>query len=139
MHAMHGEHCEPPLATHVVTEYEEAVFQCRNHVMTAINDAGYGVVYLTPNQLVDFSQGEAVVRFDVSTARTSARDWIDLWITPYEENLQLPLADWLPDLSGEPRRAVNVEMNVFNGQTTFRSDLQLPGNFLYCLLQVIFD
>ena len=39
--------------------------------MTSINASGYGVIYLTPDQMVDFSAGEAVVRFDMSTFRTS--------------------------------------------------------------------
>jgi hypothetical protein len=79
-------------------------------MMTSLYASDYGVIYLTPNYLVDFSEGEAVIRFDVSTLRTSNRDWIDVWITPYEDNLQLPLEDWLPDLNGEPRQAVHVRM-----------------------------
>jgi hypothetical protein len=88
--------------------------------MSAINASGYGVIYLTPNHMVDFSSGEAVIRFDVSTARTSPRDWIDLWITPYEDHLQLPLQRWLPDLSGEPRRGILIEMSNFNSGTVFK-------------------
>lgn len=113
MNAQHGPDCSAPPATHYTDTFEGAVFNCRNHVMTAINEPGYGAIYLTPNQLVDFSQGEAVIRFDVSTARNSTRDWIDLWITPYQENLQLPLTDWLPDLSGEPKRALHFDLGVF--------------------------
>ena len=40
-----------------------AVFQCRNHVMTAINASGYGVIYLTPNHLVDLSLERSVISF----------------------------------------------------------------------------
>jgi hypothetical protein len=108
--AAHGPQCEAPPASHDVHSYEEAVYRCRDHVMTALNASDYGVIYLTPNHLVDFSQGEAVIRFDLSTERTSNRDWVDVWITPYEDNLQLPLEDWLPDLSGEPRHAIHVRM-----------------------------
>ncbi|MDZ7639870.1 MAG: hypothetical protein U5J83_16735 [Bryobacterales bacterium] len=36
---------------------------------------------------------------------------MDVWITPWEENLALPLTDWLPDLQGEPRRAIQVTMD----------------------------
>lgn len=108
--AQHGTECQPPPEAHIVNTYEEAVFRCRDHIMTSINARGYGVIYLTPAQLVDFSDGEAVIRFDVSTLRTSNRDWIDLWITPYDDNLQTPLEDWLPDLNGEPRRAIHVRM-----------------------------
>lgn len=123
MQAGHGANCEAPPATHRVTTYEDAVYTCRNHVMTAINEGGYGLIYLTPNHMVDFSRGEAVVRFDVSTLRTSSRDWIDLWITPYEDQLQLPLEEWLPDLSGEPRRAVFITMGSFNSDTIFQGNV----------------
>jgi hypothetical protein len=119
MHAGHGGNCSPPPETHMITAYKDAVHLCKNHVMTAINASGYGVIYLTPDHMVDFSKGEAVIQFDVSTARTSTRDWIDLWITPYEDNLQLPLSDFYPDLSGDPFRAIQVEMGTFNGKTTF--------------------
>ncbi len=123
MQAGHSEHCDPPPTNHPITAYEDAVFQCRNHMMTAINEGGYGAIYLTPNHLVDFSGGEAVVRFDLSTERTSSRDWVDLWLTPYEAHLQLPLADWLPDLSGEPRRGIKIEMDSFEGQTIFKGEI----------------
>ncbi|MCA9873788.1 MAG: hypothetical protein KC441_09035 [Anaerolineales bacterium] len=111
MQAAHGPNCEPPPATHTISAYEDTVYQCKNHLMTAMNAAGYGLIYLTPNHLVDFSQGEAVVSFDVSTLRSSGRDWIDLWITPYEDNLQLTLQDFLPDLSGEPRNSIHIVMD----------------------------
>lgn len=122
MAAGHGPGCEPPPGQHTNNTYEGAVFLCRDHVMTAIRASGYGVIYLTPNQMVDFSQGEAVVRFDVSTLRTSNRDWWDVWITPYEDNLQAPLEDWLPDLNGEPRRAIHIRMR-------FGSAGNLTGSF----------
>jgi hypothetical protein len=110
MLAGHGADCSAFPFTHENHSYESAVFQCNNHVMSSIKAGGYGVIYLTPNHLVDFSNGEAVVRFDVSTLRTSHRDWIDFWISPYSDNLVAPLEDWLPDLSGEPRRAIHIRM-----------------------------
>lgn len=119
MNAGHGANCEPPPLTHQISSYEDSVYICRNHMMTAINDDGYGVIYLTPDHLVDFTNQEAVIRFDMSTGRTSSRDWVDIWISPYNDHLQLPLDSLLPDLSGEPRHAVNIEMGVFNGETTF--------------------
>ena len=83
MQAGHSMSCDPPPAMHHFDgSYPMAVFHCRNHVMTAIKATGYGVIYLTPNHLVDFSTGESVVRFDLSTLRTSDRDWVDFWITP---------------------------------------------------------
>ena len=111
MQAHHGPNCEAPPATHTVTAYEDTVFNCKNHMMTALNASGYGTLYLTPNHLIDFSQGEAVFRYDMSTLRTVGRDWVDIWVTPYEDHLQLPLADWFPDLSGEPKRGFHIEMS----------------------------
>lgn len=127
IHAEHGDDCSPAPATHAIEDYADMVFLCRNHLMTAINAGGYGVIYLTPNQMVDFSKGEAVIEFDLSTKRGSLRDWVDIWITPYEDNQELPLRDWLPDLNGEPRRAVVVAMDTFNGGTNF--DLSVVRNF----------
>jgi hypothetical protein len=123
MDAMHGDTCASLPATHVVDSYEDAVFLCNDHLMTALNASSYGVIYLTPAQLVDFAAGEAIVRFDLSTLRTSPRDWIDLWISPYEDHLQLPLEDWLPDLNGPARHAVHVKMESLHGTTPFKAFL----------------
>lgn len=137
MDAAHGLNCEPPPATHRISAYEDAVFSCKNHVMTSIYAPGYGAIYLTPNELVDFSGGEAIIQFDMSTERTTGRDWVDIWITPYEDNLQLPLDDSLPDLSGEPRNGFRVEMDGIGASPTefmaFLSDdfhvTKLPRNY----------
>jgi hypothetical protein len=94
MQASHGPDCGAPPATHPIGGPQDpqgmssSVFLCRDHVMTSM-DAGYGLVYLTPNQMVDVSGGEAVIRWDMSTLRTSSRDWVDLLITPFEGNMQL--------------------------------------------------
>ena len=127
MEAHHSSTCGAPidasgnLITHTMDgNYENAVFKCADHVMTSINGIGrgihdgYGVIYLTPNAMVDFSNGEGIVRFDVSTLRTSARDWIDVWITPYNENLQLPFDTGVVDLQGVPKDAVQVSMGSPN-------------------------
>jgi hypothetical protein len=100
--AHHGADCSAPPATHRTTSYEGTVFLCRDHLMTAISASGYGLIYLTPPVMADFSAGESVIRFDMSTLRTSPRDWVDLWITPYEDNLQFALDEWLPDGNGLP-------------------------------------
>jgi hypothetical protein len=122
-HAGHGTDCSAPPASHDISSYDDAVFLCRDHMMTAIKAEGYGVIYLTPNAMVDFSAGEAVVRFDMSTERTSLRDWVDLWVTPFDENVQL-VGDIGPvDLNGQPRHAVQVRMGEFNGATTFRGNV----------------
>ena len=143
MAAMHGSDCGAPPATHVASTFQDAVFQCRDHVMTAIKAEGYGVIYLTPDQLVDFSSGEAVVRFDVSTMRTSNRDFLDFWITPFDRNVQLAGDIGLVDLNGLPRDAVQVRMDQFNDATIFRGnvvrnfDMQQIGSNDWLSLQSI--
>jgi hypothetical protein len=126
VNAQHSASCAAPPATHPVTAYADTVFLCNDHLMTALNANGYGVIYLTPNQLADFSAGEVVIRFDVSTLRTSQRDWIDLWVSPYADHLQLPLDSWLPDLNGPPRNALQIRMDNWNpasgpSQTVFKA------------------
>jgi len=123
MQAMHGSDCAGPPATHSISSYEDAVFLCRDHLMTSINASGYGLIYLTPNQQVDFSTGEAVISWDMSTMRMSGRDWIDLVITPFNDNLELPLEDWLPDLTGLPRNGIHIRMDLTNGNTMFRTSV----------------
>lgn len=118
--AQHGADCSAPYATHPNTSYEGSVYQCANHLMTALNGAaGYGAIYLTPNQLVDFSQGPAVIDFDMSTDRQSNRDWVQFRLTPWAENMATPLQTWLPDLDGEPLHQVMFLMGgskSFNGE-----------------------
>lgn len=123
MHADHGSDCGAPPATHMISRYEQAVFVCRRHVMTALNATGYGVIYLTPAQQLDFSGGNGVVRFNLSTLRTSGRDWVDLWVTPYADVLQLPLDLWLPDLSGVPRNAIHIRMDFGTERSSFKAEL----------------
>jgi hypothetical protein len=112
MEAQHGADCGAPPATHHVASLEDMVFECKGHIMTAIN-AGYGAIYLTPNQMLDFSQGEAVFKWDMSTLRTSSRDWVDVVIMPYDENVQLSFENNDQHL---PKDAVHLELvgpNVF--------------------------
>jgi hypothetical protein len=111
MDAAHGHDCSAPPATHPISSYEDAVFTCRDHVMTALNATGYGVIYLTPNVLVDFSSAEAVISWDMSTLRASDRDWVDIWVTPWEDNMALPLENWTPDLTGNPENAIHIRMD----------------------------
>jgi hypothetical protein len=83
--------------------------------MTAIRGGGdaansYGAVYFSPAQLIDFSQGQATASWQVSTERMSARDWWGVWITPFNENLTVPVDDDQPAYAGVPRDAVHVVM-----------------------------
>lgn len=127
MQSNHGADCAPPPATHTVSTYKDGIYQCKDHIMTATfgdeNFGGYSLIYLTPNHMVDFSSGEAVIKFDVSTFRGSTRDWIDVWITPFDEQMAAPLDDFLPILSGEPKRAVHITMDQFGSgdSTGFRT------------------
>jgi hypothetical protein len=110
--AHHGPDCSPPMATHTVSRFEDAVFQCRDHFMTVGEggDGKYTIVSLTPPQMLDFSAGEATLSFDMSTWRASDRDWVEIWLTPWEDVLSEPHEDFLPAANGEPRRAIMVKM-----------------------------
>ncbi len=112
MEADHGADCSPPPATHSVSSYEDVVFQCSDHVMTALRATGYGLIYLTPDHMVDFTDGSATIEFSMSTLRRSNRDWVDVWVSPYDDHLQVALQNWLPSLSGEPRNGVVVRMDL---------------------------
>jgi hypothetical protein len=120
MAAHHGADCSGPPNTHQVSGYDQAVFLCNGHIMTSINASGYGAIYLTPDRLVDFGSGETVVRFDMSTFRSSRRDWVDLWLSPWDDQIPLPLENWLPDLTGGPRRSIHIRMDDSEGNSFFR-------------------
>ncbi|MFQ5812220.1 MAG: dockerin type I domain-containing protein [Anaerolineae bacterium] len=91
MRAMHGPNCEAPGpgSVHPVEGFNDQIFRCRNHVMTAINGP-QGQIFLTPAAMIDFSQDEAVIRFDGSSLVTSNRDWRTIWIQPWDTNLANP-------------------------------------------------
>ena len=131
MPAQHGTDCSAPTNTHTVSTYEGAVFQCRDHVMTAMKAEGYGVIYLTPDHMMDFSQGTSTMSFDISTLRTSGRDWWDVWITPFDSNVQLVGENWYPDLNGKPRDSIRIGQGA-NGNigaeiTSNFNDVVFPG------------
>ena len=118
VHAQFGPNCEEPQAKHWNSTYEGSVFQCQNKVATAIRGDGYALVYLTPDHQVDFSQGEAVITWEMSTGRTSTRDWMDVWITPMQDHSQLSLLHWLPDVNGPPPTSVQIEqLDIYNSFT----------------------
>lgn len=111
--ADHGPNCEAPghdgSVTHSVDAIEEAVYQCADHVMTSLRADDYGLAALTPSAMADFSQGEAVIRFDVSSLSVSQRDWFGVVIQPWDDQLPLPIVDWLPDLNGFGRSAIHLD------------------------------
>lgn len=128
MTADHGANCSSPPATHQHSgNYGDSVFPCgagdNQHLMTALKASGYGVIYLMPAALADFSEGETVISFDVSTLRTSQRDWWDIWVTPFEDAVAAPLHPTWPDLAGQPNRAIHIDMSSFGGETIHRGSI----------------
>jgi len=117
MEAQHGADCSAPPATHFNSSYAGAVFICKNHLMTAISAGGYGEIVLTPNHMVDISTGAAQVSFSVSTDRASFRDWWDVWLTPFADNLVLPIGEGFKDvdLNGPPKNAIHIELSHTDG------------------------
>ena len=111
----HGPNCEAPGhagdVTHPIDNVYDAVYQCANHIMTSLRADDYGLIVLTPPALLDFSAGEATVRFDISTLSVSRRDWFSVAIQAYEDNLALPLKAGWPDLNGHGRNAIDFEFH----------------------------
>ena len=112
--ADHGPMCEAPgangMITHPVTDIEDTVYQCANHVMTSFRADDYGLISLTPPVMVDFSNGEARISFEISTLSNSQRDWPAVVVQPFDESLALPLSDEWPDLNGYGRRAIQFDL-----------------------------
>ena len=110
--AQHGADCASPPATHNTgNSRSAAVFQCRDHMMTALNGDEYGVIYLMPPELADFTNGPAIIQWDMSTEKMSVRDWWDVTISPLMDAQSLPLLSALSqgvDLQGPNRNAVFV-------------------------------
>ncbi len=119
MMAQHGENCEGPPSSHRIDTFEETVFACRDHVMTAINPPSSGtasaVVALKPDHMVDLSKGEAVIRVDVSTLSPSKGDWWEIWVTPWEDTLVAPADHWFHQ-AGPPRRGMFLQVNDHGNQ-----------------------
>ena len=145
---MHGDYCQPyqfaenhatmpngvragALGSHPASTYDDMNYRCRDHMMTSLKPSGYGAIYVTPNATVNLS-GTVTIRFATATLRLAgapgSEDWIDLWITPWSQNLQLPLDTELSDpasasttdLQGPPAEAVHIRMAGAPGATTFK-------------------
>lgn len=118
MHNHHGPNCSGPPSTHPNNSYSGAVFVCNSHVMTAINASGYGMIALTPGQLLNCSQG-CTVQWEMSTERQSTRDWPDVWLTPWNDNIALPFSREVGevDLQGVPRQG--LRLSAFAGQNSW--------------------
>jgi hypothetical protein len=119
--ADHGSGCEGPPLQHQISTWQQAVFICRNHVMTAIADEGYGEVTMTPDRMADWSNGPVTIGFSVSTLHTSQRDWITVDITPFSEQLALPFSEGGVDLQGMPAHYIEARVdNCDGGKTIWR-------------------
>ena len=115
MQADHGPNCEAPPASRIISSHEENFYICRNHLMTANHgtskNGGYGMVYFTPNRMIDTTD-DFFISFDMSTYRVNPiRNWVDVWITPYDKNLQLALNESFPDLRGEPTQSIQIQLS----------------------------
>lgn len=132
--AHHAGDCSAYPGTHVVSTFSSSVFQCRDHIMTALNSreptAGnaYSVIYLTPPAMLDWSAGPASVRWDVSTLSTSDRDWWDFRLTPFLQSMALPLDDTLPDLAGDP---LNVIQGTLGKDHALCPNVRTNGTWWY--------
>lgn len=140
INAQHGMDCGAPPATHPVASTDQSVFYCRDHVMTALNGSEYGVIYLTPNHMLDWSAGAAVLSFDISTLKMSGRDWPDILLTPWEDQQALPLLSPLSegvDLQGPPKNTISLSFATGEGApilTVIRNGVrQEYGGFLPAL------
>jgi hypothetical protein len=150
--AMHGTDCSPyqtpepanavrhgDLGTHDAVTYDDLNYRCRNHMMTAIKATGYGSIYVTPNAMVDFGAREASIKFALSTLRTSGNDWVDIWITPFADNLTHPIdarLGFTTDLQGVPRTGIHIRM-VPGQQRLSRFDAYYVNNHVEMMLPVI--
>lgn len=117
MEGGYGADCSPPPASHPVKALADSAYICRNQLMTAINGGGdapkiYGGVFFSPAHLADFSAGASAISWQVSTMRSSATDWWDVWLTPIDENLVAPVGTGeAPAFNGPPADAIHVRVN----------------------------
>ena len=141
MDADHGTKCERPPSTHTVTEYQDAVFQCRSHLMTAVSSGLFtertnmAVAMFSPNQVLDFSGGPAVIRFDASTKRASRRDWYEIWVTPFRDVQRIPIQADRVIMQGPSENALVVGLRSFNDKGVFDASIfrdfnefEIPGS-----------
>ena len=120
MNAQHGTDCGPPPGVHLIRERQDFVFECRAHLMTAIKGAPYGAVILTPAAMLDWCSGSATLRWRQSTSRGSARDWWDVWLSPFGRQFAVPVTQstGTPDLQGPPPVGVAVVLDMFTDRIT---------------------
>lgn len=121
--AGHGPNCEAPgfpftpTNTHQMRSALDMVFICGvgagTHLMTGAGICGYCAVYMTPPVVADMSQGPAQISIDMSTLRTSPRDWVQWVLTPDDGHHELAFISTDQHM---PANYVKIEMagtNVF--------------------------
>jgi len=117
MEGGYGADCSPPPASHPVRALADSAYICHDRLMTAINGGGdapkiYGGVFFSPAHLADFSGGTSSISWQVSTQRSSATDWWDVWLTPIDENLVAPVGTGeAPAFNGPPADAIHVRVD----------------------------
>ena len=125
---------------HHILRYEDMVYLCADHLMTAAYAQGAAKVSITPDHLLDLSSGSGVVEFSVSTYRTAGRDYWQIDLTPLATHLQLPEGDVVADANGKAVNGfnINTELNdsmagprdVAGGVNVFRTMMMKDGRFL---------
>jgi hypothetical protein len=126
--AQHGADCSPPPGVHLITTLADSVFICRNHVMTSITDRGYGAAVMVPDHMADFTNGTSAITFSTTSVHVDARDYFDIWITPFADNMMVPLTDGV-DVQGPPKNAVRVR-DCFCGNNTDTFTASTFSNFV---------
>jgi hypothetical protein len=125
MEADHNTSCDPPPRTHTITDYEDAVYTCRGHLMTAITSGFFpdrtnmAVAMFSPNQVLDFTGGPATIRFEMSTLRASRRDWFEVWLTPFDDLLRIPVQADRVIMQGPPENGLVVMLRDFSEKGVF--------------------
>jgi hypothetical protein len=121
MTADHGADCSAPPATHAIdTAYANEVFVCHDHLMTAFDPAGAGVIAFQPNQLVDFSAGPATVSISRSTRITTpaqSRDYTEIYFVPFAQQLAYNTDQNIGETIKEAATYIRVEMRTQGGNT----------------------
>ncbi len=125
---------------HHIVRYEDMIYLCADHLMTAAYGSGASKLSLTPNHLLDTSNGKGVVEFEVSTYRTAGRDYWQIDLTPLNTHLQLPEGDVVADANGKAFNGFNINTNlddsplgaigVLGGINVFRTMHLKNGDFL---------
>ncbi|MEM7256508.1 MAG: hypothetical protein AAF404_03870 [Pseudomonadota bacterium] len=103
------------IGLHPVLRYEDMIYVCADHLMTAAYATGASKLSLTPNHLLDTSAGKGVVEFSVSTYRTAGRDYWQIDLTPPATHLQLPEGDVVADANGKAVNGFNINTALDEG------------------------